>query len=356
MGIERIPPEILRHILSHLNNFPCSSSESRQQERNRNLKNCSLVSSTWRAIAQNLLPDEIWISPRDQLEEGKIDRLATLLEREPFKDGKTRKLVVRRTLMMIEDDLMQKADETIDKRWKNVTYLQLSVAMSSMLSLANFTNLRKLYLYQVDLYLRQSEGVIFPNLSHLALYNVDIHDDLSLAQKIFSSTALPELVHLTLGCQHRTSSLKDVFVNLLPQITSLALSFPTFPKGALVNRTSLDKFFESYPRNNVLRHLLVDAVPFGLQDTLLAKGTLLDLDTLHIKYFPDRAKWGGPITRFNHCEEQYSSLLKGGGNVGCRTLVLYGCPEDVSSTFTEREDLVLKNEQKLPFEEFDGSF
>ncbi|GAA5983071.1 hypothetical protein JCM5350_006803 [Sporobolomyces pararoseus] len=351
MGMRSIPPELLRHILSQLNNFPCSSSEAEYKERNENLKNCSLVSRTWRSIAQDLLPDELWISPQDQLAKERLEIFARHLQREPFKNGKTRKLVVRRTMLMIEDDLLQRADGTIDQRWKSANYLQLSVAIASVLSLSYFPHLTKLFLNQVDLYLRNSGGVIFPSLTDLALNNVEIYDDLSLARTIFSPTAMPQLVHLALRCRHHTFPLKDVFVNLLPQITSLALDqLPHRARGAV-----WDHFFESCPRNGMLKHLSIVYNLYRAQDLLPENGPRLNLDTLHIQCWFG-TDFRGDFDRQIDFETEYLRYLKRKEKVGARTLVLCSCDVGILPAFPERDDVVWKKQHKPPFEGFDGSF
>jgi hypothetical protein len=123
MSINILPPELLRQILSDLSDYPCSSSYEPHRQRNRDLQSCSLVCSTWRTIAQELLPDEIWFNKASEGDK-RLELLVWTLNQGVFRLLRTTRLIIHCWRPM-GGVLWRTTDGQVDSRWISVKFLQV---------------------------------------------------------------------------------------------------------------------------------------------------------------------------------------------------------------------------------------
>jgi hypothetical protein len=136
MSINILPPEILRQILSDLSDFPYSSSYERNRQRNRDLLSCSLVCSTWRTIAQELLPDEIWIRQASRSDKEGLERLGSTLDQEAFRRSRSTRMVIQ----CWDPRSHGLGRKEVDSRWTSLKFLRVMSAELSVEVIASLVS------------------------------------------------------------------------------------------------------------------------------------------------------------------------------------------------------------------------
>jgi hypothetical protein len=116
MSYSSLPPELLTEIFTHaVPAFP-TSDEKDYDERIRTLRSCSLVHSTWKDVAQELLGREVWLmgSVNSGIDEEMLRVKAEQLSRSTNK--------VFPKVLRVEGSIESVLRVTGDEMWQGVTY------------------------------------------------------------------------------------------------------------------------------------------------------------------------------------------------------------------------------------------
>ena len=170
---------------------------------------------------------------------------------------------------------------------------------------------------------------------------------------------MPRVRHLAFDARFKFGSprLGDIFLNLLPQLTTLSLTH-TF------SQDQLRGLFQGFPRYGSLKHLSLSNVHSSIKASFFNEGTISQLDSLHVDFNPPltlilpRTSESRIVTYIDAFKERVAELLRGKENVGAKKLLVYGVRREYTSRVKGEygKDIVWKRGERAPFLNFDGSY
>ncbi|GAA5854107.1 hypothetical protein JCM5353_003085 [Sporobolomyces roseus] len=297
MSFTSLPPELLGDILDQASGILPSHDWNRYKTRRANLRSYSLVHSSFRPIAQDLLP-------RETRREGPIgeDRMKIIVDglaQDAFKDANVTHFHGGRKLTGW-------AGETglnpIIKSWSNLVYLELGQGPSgAQLDFAilkffprtyypaarhsgryltdptshlRYQDLESLRLHACEMSLGVHD-LFLPKLRRLVFTNLTMpRGNLEGYRRFFSPQSMPNLRHLALGFL-LSASTSQLFRDLGPQIKTLAVRLPGLTQDDLV--AAIARYMPN------LEHLSLSFLPLQFfQPDLFSSAAGLKLKTLHL--------------------------------------------------------------------------
>ncbi|GAA5838726.1 hypothetical protein JCM3766R1_001572 [Sporobolomyces carnicolor] len=264
--LSSLPTELLAQIIESA--VPHTFHSRTYFERQRTLRNLSLVCSRFRAIAQPLLDDIAWFPTTRSLE------LAAANERlrctvavcgsmdSHWLGGTTR--FGQETLSMAHSLTLYRRSFQIGFEWPPVAFL---------------SHLRCLQLYEI--YYDIPDNLVLPHIESLCLGGLNFRS--TMLERLLDSTALPALRHFALGDEAAASSVRTRIEGILPQLETITLDLDVWSaltpdsRKLAIGRTLVDCSVEQ----------LTWAFPARIPVVHLRMYDMIDLSTAALKAFVD---------------------------------------------------------------------